>query len=138
MSKKQFRSQASSSRVASSSFGKPAFGDSSGSSYAIFGSASSALSYLAEQPDLSSITEPAIVVHFKNLSKRDSTTKSKALEELLSHVGSVKDGGSDVEEGLLNAWVGESWARGCLKHGVFDFSHSLPPIGSFHTALRQY
>lgn len=96
MSKKVFKSQASSSRAAS---GVSVFGG--------FGSASTGtLSYLTEPPNLSSITDQNVVVAFKNLSKKDATTKTKALEDLRSYVQThpfEKDGG--VEEPILEAWV---------------------------------
>lgn len=84
---KKFKSQASSARAAS---GLGGFGT--------FGTAVSPLSYIAEQPDLSQISEPNVVVAFKNLSKKDSVTKAKALDELLE---SLKDGG-DIA--VLTAW----------------------------------
>ncbi|KAF1963832.1 hypothetical protein CC80DRAFT_398192 [Byssothecium circinans] len=96
MSKKQAKSQASSARAASSAFG--GFGTSSSA----FGVSSSRLSYVTEPPDLSAISDPNVVVYFRNLSKKDSTTKAKALEDLQAHVASLKD---PVEEGLLEAWI---------------------------------
>jgi hypothetical protein len=88
---KKFKSQASSARAATSAFGG-SFG---------FGSQStSSLSYVAEQPDLSTISDPNVVVSLRNLSKKDSTTKTKALEEIQDHIKNV------VEDGLLSAWVG--------------------------------
>jgi hypothetical protein len=97
MSKRPFKSQASSSRV------DPA------SSFGGFGSvfAGSTLSYVSEPSNLSSITDANVVVAFKNLTKKDSTTKSKGLEDLRSYVQShpyEKDGG--VEQPILEAWVG--------------------------------
>lgn len=96
MSKKQFKSQASSSRAASG-FGFGGFGGvSSGSS----------LSYLAEPPNLTTISDPNVVVAFKNLSKKDSTTKAKALDDLLAYVQArpfEQDGGA--EDAILDAWV---------------------------------
>jgi hypothetical protein len=95
MSKKTFKSQASSGRLPTSGFG--AFGGSA------FGSSqSSTLSYIQEAPDYSGISDANVVVAFKNLSKRDATTKAKALEDLLATVG-VSD--ANIEEGLLEAWV---------------------------------
>jgi len=97
MSKKAFKSQASSSRAA---FGAATFGG--------FGGASAGtLSYLTEPPNLSSISDPNVVVAFKNLSKSHATTKSKALEDLRSYAQAhpfEQDGG--VEEAILEAWVG--------------------------------
>lgn len=96
MSKRQFRSQASSSRAAS------------GVGFGGFGSAStgSTLSYLVEPPNLSSISDANVVVGFKNLSKKDGTTKSKALEDLRIYVQAhpfEERGGP--EEAILEAWV---------------------------------
>ncbi|KAJ9659302.1 hypothetical protein H2198_003178 [Neophaeococcomyces mojaviensis] len=85
--KKGFKSQASSARAAST------FGG-----LGTFQTTTSPLSYIAEQPDLSQITEPQVVVALKNLGKKDSTTKAKALDELL---GSLKDN-SDLA--VLTAW----------------------------------
>jgi hypothetical protein len=42
------------------------------------------------------------VVYFRNLSKRDSTTKAKALEDLQAYVSSLSE---PPEEGFLEAWV---------------------------------
>ncbi|KAH7392198.1 hypothetical protein DE146DRAFT_661887 [Phaeosphaeria sp. MPI-PUGE-AT-0046c] len=95
MSKRAAKS-ASSARAAST-FGSSAFGS---SSPAAFGVASSALSYVSEPPDLSAISDPNVVVYFRNLSKRDSTTKAKALEDIQAYVAK-----EPVEEGLLEAWV---------------------------------
>lgn len=98
MSKRQIKSQASSARAASSAFG----GGFGASSSPAFGISSSQLSYVAEPPNLTSISDPNVVVYFRNLSKRDSTTKAKALEDLLAHVAALK---TPLEEGLLEAWV---------------------------------
>lgn len=73
-----------------------------------FGTAASgtSLSYLAEPPSFSAISDPNVVVSLKNVLKKDSTTKAKALEELLAYVQAhpfEKDGG--VEEGILDVWV---------------------------------
>ena len=84
---KKFKSQASSARAASG------FGG-----FGAFQTAASPLSYIAEQPDLSNISEPSVVVALKNLGKKDSTTKAKALEELLE---SLKD---NVDVPVLSAW----------------------------------
>lgn len=95
MSKRQFKSQASSGRSAG---GLGGFGNSSA-----FGSSqSSALSYIQEPPDYSQISDPNVVVAFKNLSKKDGTTKAKALEELQTYV-STQD--REVEDAILEAWV---------------------------------
>ena len=80
-------------------------------------SAGSELSYVAEPPDLSSISDAQVVVSFKNLLKKDSITKTKALEDLLSYVRAhpyEKDGGA--EEAILEAWVCAS-PRSLGMHG---------------------
>ncbi|KAM6478292.1 hypothetical protein HDV62DRAFT_189421 [Trichoderma sp. SZMC 28011] len=65
------------------------------------------LSYLAEPPSFSAVSDPNVVVSLKNLLKKDSTTKTKALEDLLAHVQArpfEKDGG--VEDAILDVWTG--------------------------------
>jgi hypothetical protein len=88
MSKRSAKAAASSARAASTfGFGSaPAFGGS-------FAGSASQLSYVAD---------PNVVVYFRNLSKKDSTTKAKALEDLQSHVAGLQE---PVEEGVLEAWV---------------------------------
>lgn len=94
MSKKQFKSQASSGRIGSAFGGLGATGFGTGQS--------SALSYVQEPTDLSSISDPHVAVAIKNLSKKDGTTKAKALEELQAHVAATN---VEIEDGLLEAWV---------------------------------
>lgn len=99
MSRKPGKARAASSKAVSS-FGASPFGS--------FGSAASgiSLSYLAEPPDFSSVSDANVVVSLKNLQKKDGTTKAKALEELLSFAQAhpyEQDGG--VEEPVLEAWV---------------------------------
>ncbi|KAL8988762.1 MAG: hypothetical protein Q9177_002214 [Variospora cf. flavescens] len=103
MSKKPFKSQASSSRAISGAFGAP--DGALGALGAGFGAVpSSPLSYVYEPPDLSNISDPNAVVAFKNLQKKDSTTKAKALEDLQKHVSALapKDG---LEEAVLESWI---------------------------------
>ena len=114
MSKKQFRSQASSSRAVSGAFGAPDGGLSSGGAFgspSSFGttSSSSPLSYIYEPLDLSNISAPNVVVAIKNLQKKDSTTKSKALEELQAYVTSLSVVQGEVEGSVLEVWVGLLW-----------------------------
>ena len=109
MSKKQFKSQASSSRAVSGAFGAPdgASGSTGLGGLSTFGAVSSStLSYFFEPPDLSGISEPNVVVAFKNLLKKDSTTKSKALEDLHAYVLSLGVERGGVEDAILEAWVG--------------------------------
>lgn len=94
MSKRQFKSQASSGRVEGGfgGFGSAGFGSTQ----------SSTLSYIQEAPDYSTIGDANIVVAFKNLSKRDAITKAKALEDVLAYVASS---GAEIDDGVLDAWV---------------------------------
>ena len=106
MSKKTFKSQASSNRAASGAFGgASSLGNSFGSSP--FGAVSSTpLSYVYEPPDLSGLSDPQIGVALKNVQKKDSTTKAKALEELSVYASSRDPGANAVEDDILEAWVG--------------------------------
>lgn len=109
MSKKSFKTQASSSRAVSGAFGQPEAAGSIGNfgGTSTFGAVpSSFLSYVYEPPDLSNISEPSVVVALKNLQKKDSTTKSKALEDLQVYVLSLAVESGGVEEAILEAWVG--------------------------------
>lgn len=88
-----------------SGFGTPGFGAPRGLSS--FGASRGGdLAYVAEPPDFSSISDARVVVSFKNLLKKDSITKTKALDDFLSYVREhpyEKDGGT--EEPVLEAWV---------------------------------
>jgi E3 ubiquitin-protein ligase listerin len=102
MNKRQFKSQASSSRAAAAGSGV-GFGGGFGSGSA---ASSSSLSYLTQPPDFTSISDPNVVVAFKNLLKKDATTKTRALEDLRAYVRThpyVQDNG--VEEPILETWV---------------------------------
>ncbi|CBX95893.1 similar to RING zinc finger protein [Plenodomus lingam JN3] len=96
MSKRTTKAHASSARAAST-FASSTFG-----SVPAFGASSSALSYVSEPPDLSAVSDPNVVVYFRNLSKKDSTTKAKALEDIQAYVASLQE---PVEEGVLEAWI---------------------------------
>lgn len=65
----------------------------------------SALTYIAEPPDLSRITEQQLVIAFKNLQKKDEITRTKALEELRDYIFAIEDRNGTLDDGLLNAWV---------------------------------
>jgi E3 ubiquitin-protein ligase listerin len=99
---KKFKSQASSARAASSTFGAPSLGF--GTQPSAFQTNTSPLSYVTELPDLSAISDPRIVVAFKNLTKKDSVTKAKALEDLQESTSSNAETGP--ETAVLEAWVG--------------------------------
>jgi hypothetical protein len=99
MSKSQFKTAASSSRAASAA---------AGGGFGAFGSTSTAskLSYLAEVPDLSSISDPNLIVAFRGLRKADTTTKLRSLSTITSYADehtTVENGG--VEDPVLEAWV---------------------------------
>ncbi|KAL7627782.1 hypothetical protein AAE478_001977 [Parahypoxylon ruwenzoriense] len=99
MSRKPVKSRATSSKTFTS-FGSSAFGAFSTASR------STNLSYLAEPPDFSSISNANVVVSLKNLQKKDAITKAKALEDLVGYVQDhphERDGGA--EEPVLEAWV---------------------------------
>jgi E3 ubiquitin-protein ligase listerin len=94
------KAQARSSRAAADS---PGFG--LGGSFG-FATTSSPLSYLAELPDISVISDANIVVIFKNLFKKDGTTKARALEELAATLTVDSNGQLEVEDAIVDAWVG--------------------------------
>ena len=106
MSKKAFKSQASSTKAVFRGFGGFSDGTGAGTSAFGFGNiVSSPLSHVYEPPDLSGLSDPNVVVAFKNLQKKDGTTKSKALEDLQSYIRSLNSGQNGIEEPLLEAWV---------------------------------
>ncbi|UKZ82717.1 hypothetical protein TrVFT333_010512 [Trichoderma virens FT-333] len=85
------------------------------------------LSYLAEPPSFSAVSDPNVVVSLKNLLKKDSTTKTKALEDLLAHVQAQpfeKDGG--VEDAILDVWTG-MYPRTSIDNArrVRELAHNL-------------
>lgn len=85
-----------------SGFGSPALGAAGG---AFSGAAGSSLSYLAEPPSFSAVSDPNLVVLLKNILKKDSITKAKALEDLLQHVRAHPFDQGGVDEALLDLWV---------------------------------
>jgi hypothetical protein len=114
---KKFKSQASSARAASAAFGSASFGF--GAPPGGFQTATSSLSYVGEQPDLSGVSDPNIVVALRNLGKKDSTTKAKALEELQEHVASIASGDA-IDSALLEAWVCyfRNSSRSCANEAI--------------------
>ena len=109
------------------SFGKPRIASGGASSparrsaaFGGFSSSSSSLSYVAEPPDLSGISVANVVVSFKNLQKKDETTKAKALEDLVANVQEHPfelHGG--VEDAVLDAWV--RFSPGPCEAGALRF-----------------
>ena len=98
MSKKYSKAQASSGKIVAARSGL-GLGFGSGLS------SSSLLSYAAEPPDLALISDANLVVVFKNLAKKDGTTKTKALEELQGYIQSPERNQGGVEDAVLQAWV---------------------------------
>ena len=96
MSKRASKPQASSTRAASNIPGG------FGAFTPAFGASASQLSYVSEPPDLSALSNPNVVVYFRNLSKRDSTTKTRALEDIQAYITSLQE---PVEDSLVEAWV---------------------------------
>ncbi|KAK3294224.1 uncharacterized protein B0H64DRAFT_182239 [Chaetomium fimeti] len=83
----------------------PGKNPSGGGRFGGFSTSSTTLSYLAPPPDFSGIPQE-VVVPFKNLLKKASTTKEKALQDILSYVqGLGPDGGQALEGGLIDAYV---------------------------------
>lgn len=115
---KKFKSQASSSRAAAGAFGS--FGGFS-SSFGNNGREPSALTYVAEPPDLSRISDQQLVIAFKNLQKKDDTTRTKALEELRDHILSVEGRDGTLDDGFLEAWV-------CIKSSTTISQYSQAVI----------
>jgi hypothetical protein len=105
---KKFKSQASSSRAAGGGFGGFGGFSSLGTSQ---GRELSSLTYVAEPPDLSRIAEPQLAIAFKNFSKKDEVTRTKALDDIRSYVSDVEKNGGTLDDGFLEAWVGESSMR---------------------------
>lgn len=121
MSKGQFKTQASSSRVAIS--GHEGFGS---------GAHSSSLSYLTKHIDLSGIDCPHIVVAFKNLSRKDDTTRSKALQDLHFHINAQITEKNEVDVAVIQAWVQIYPQLAIDSHRtVRDLSHTI-----LHDLLR--
>lgn len=109
MSKKAFKSHASSSRAVSGAFGGDGTvfgGGGGGNASSAFGAVpSSPLSYVYEPPDLSGFSDANVGVAFKNLQKKDGTTKAKALEDLQVYISSLGAESGGAEEVILAAWV---------------------------------
>ncbi|GAD98073.1 RING zinc finger protein [Paecilomyces variotii No. 5] len=123
---KKFRSQASSSRAAAGGFG--AFSSSFGGFSAGFssqGDGPSSLTYIAEPPDLSRISEPQLAIAFKNLLKKDDITRTKALEDLRDYLSTVENKNGTVDDGFLEAWVCSRRTNENEVIWVRQLSHSI-------------
>ncbi|KAI2624427.1 hypothetical protein GGR54DRAFT_577131 [Hypoxylon sp. NC1633] len=123
MSRKPTKPRASSGKTPAS------FSSPGSNSFGAFSTASkgAGLSYLAEPPDLSSISDSNVVVALKNLQKKDATTKSKALEELVAYVQAHPfEQGGGTEEPVLEAWD-QLYPRISIENSrrVRELSHHL-------------
>jgi hypothetical protein len=120
--------QARSSRVSD----RPAFGFGASSFGGGFATVTSPLSYLTELPDTSKISDPHTVVIFKNLFKRDSTTKAKALEELQNLLSPSTGDTPVVEDAVLDIWVRIMISLSCISLEADNLRlpciHALPLI----------
>jgi hypothetical protein len=75
-----------------------------GGAFGGFATSSTTLSYLTPPPDFSSIPQE-VVVPFKNLLKKDSTTKEKALQDILLHIQGLGSDGQGSDEPVIDAYV---------------------------------
>jgi len=73
-----------------------------------FGTATSPFSYLEGFPDPSSISNPQTIVIFKNLAKKDSTTKARALEDLQNTLSDILSSKQELEDAIVAVWVSQT------------------------------
>ncbi|KAK3352212.1 hypothetical protein B0T25DRAFT_500101 [Lasiosphaeria hispida] len=88
-------------------------------------SSSTTLSYITPPPDLSEIPQE-VVVPFKNLLKKDSITKGKALEEIVAYVQTLSRQNGEPGDAILEAWA-QLYARISIDNSrrVRELSHVL-------------
>ena len=101
MPKSNYKAQASSSRLGSASFGSP-FASSAAWGAGAAEEPISSLSFVYTPPDLSHLADASTVVAFKNLQKKASATKAKALDDLLSHA-SAPD--AALQDAFVSTWI---------------------------------
>lgn len=75
-----------------------------GGGFGGFATSSTTLSYLTPPPDFSEIPQE-VVVPFKNLWKKASTTKEKALQDILAYVQGLGSDGQGLAEPIIDAYV---------------------------------
>ena len=63
------------------------------------------MTYVAEPPDLSQVSEPQLVIAFKNFLKKDEVTRTKSLDDLKDYISTVEARGGTLDDGFLEAWV---------------------------------
>lgn len=90
-----------------------------------FTTSSTTLSYLTPPPDFSSIPQD-VVVPFKNLSKKASATKEKALQDILVYLQGLPSDAQTLEESVIDAYV-ELYPRLSIDDSarVRELSHQL-------------
>ncbi|KAK4099278.1 hypothetical protein N658DRAFT_498647 [Parathielavia hyrcaniae] len=90
-----------------------------------FATSATTLSYLAPPPDFSEIPQE-VVVPFKNLLKKASTTKEKALQDILAYVQGLGPDGQVLDEPVIDAYV-ELYPRLSIDDSarVRELSHQL-------------
>ncbi|KAL2170259.1 hypothetical protein VTG60DRAFT_5035 [Thermothelomyces hinnuleus] len=90
-----------------------------------FRSSSTSLSYLAPPPDFTGIPHE-VVVAYKNLTKKDSTTKEKALQDILVYVQTLGAEGRVPDEPVIDVYI-ELYPRLSIDDSarVRELSHQL-------------
>ncbi|KAK4150086.1 hypothetical protein C8A00DRAFT_37319 [Chaetomidium leptoderma] len=96
-----------------------------GGGFGGFTSSSTTLSYLTPPPDFSGVPQE-VVVPFKNLLKKASTTKEKALQDIIAYVQGLGSDGKGLEEPVIDAYV-ELYPRLSIDDSarVRELSHQL-------------
>ncbi|GAB1319691.1 E3 ubiquitin-protein ligase listerin [Madurella fahalii] len=90
-----------------------------------FATSSTTLSYLTPPPDYSAIPQE-VVVPFKNLAKKASATKEKALQDILVYLQSLPSDAQALDESVIDAYV-ELYPRLSIDDSarVRELSHQL-------------
>ncbi|KXJ86177.1 hypothetical protein Micbo1qcDRAFT_153373 [Microdochium bolleyi] len=90
-------------------------------------SSASNLSYLSEFSDYASISDPNVIIAFKNIQKRDTATRQRGVEDLLAYALAHphdKDGG--VEDAVLEAWA-QVYPRAAIDNSrrIREVAHNI-------------
>lgn len=84
-----------------------------GGGFGGFATSATTLSYLTPPPDFSAIPQE-VVVPFKNLLKKASTTKEKALQDILAYLQRRAADAQGLEESVIDTYV-----RRHVQHSLF-------------------